>query len=231
MIFDRTNFDLKYDIASQIQGWFNKADMLSLHKLFLRFDTPINVLEIGTWKARSTIFSLLSLPKKSVLTAIDIFPNANDHSFVSNDICGKISGDDLYALCSYNINAACHEYRSDLNSVLIRADSKKMLPLWINDDTYKKFDLVFIDGDHRYEGFAIDFFNSIKLLSPSGILCGHDYGHSGPDVVKFLSLLGDSLFYLIEKESSVWVLDSNELDIAKERIKRIEKIMKWKFQL
>ncbi len=227
---DRTNFEEKYNIASQIQGWFSKSDMLSLHNLFLKFDTPINVLEIGTWKGRSTVFSLLSLPENSTLIAIDIFPDANDHA-MDKSVCGKITSEELYCQCMSNISEVSKNYRQDIDIEILRADSKELLSIWIDDNTYKKFDLIFIDGDHSYEGFAIDFLNSLKLLKSGGILCGHDYGYSGPEVTKFLLLLGDDLFHLIEKESFVWVLDSNKLDITKERIKRIEKIIKHKMKV
>jgi hypothetical protein len=41
-----------------------------------------------------------------------------------------------------------------------------------------KPDLVFIDGDHRYEEVLGDIARAMELLLPGGIVSGHDYGHS-----------------------------------------------------
>ncbi len=38
----------------------------------------------------------------------------------------------------------------------------------------RRFDLVFIDGDHRYEQVRRDIANYGPMLKPGGILCGHD---------------------------------------------------------
>jgi predicted O-methyltransferase YrrM len=38
------------------------------------------------------------------------------------------------------------------------------------------FDLVFLDGDHSYEGCRDDIFAWWPKVRPGGILCGHDYG-------------------------------------------------------
>ena len=38
----------------------------------------------------------------------------------------------------------------------------------------RRFDLVFIDGDHRYEQVKRDIANYGPMVKPTGILCGHD---------------------------------------------------------
>jgi predicted O-methyltransferase YrrM len=64
------------------------------------------------------------------------------------------------------INTAGHSMR------LIRGDSHA-------DDTFAsladtQFDLIFIDGEHSYEGVASDFRQVSRLLAPSGILAFDD---------------------------------------------------------
>ena len=38
----------------------------------------------------------------------------------------------------------------------------------------RTLDLLYIDGDHRYEGVRHDFYQYSKLMSPGGIICFHD---------------------------------------------------------
>lgn len=38
----------------------------------------------------------------------------------------------------------------------------------------KKFDVIYIDGDHRYEAVVGDILMAKKLLASGGILCGDD---------------------------------------------------------
>lgn len=49
----------------------------------------------------------------------------------------------------------------------------------LKDSSYKvptgKFDLIFIDADHRYKYIKDDIETFLPLLSEKGIICGHDY--------------------------------------------------------
>jgi hypothetical protein len=60
------------------------------------------------------------------------------------------------------------------------ADSKEWL---IKCD--KKFDIIFIDGDHSYEGVKTDYINSLPLLENNGYMIFHDISSTGcPGVVR-----------------------------------------------
>jgi hypothetical protein len=49
----------------------------------------------------------------------------------------------------------------------------------------KKFDIIFIDGDHSYEGVKEDYINSLPLLEDNGYLIFHDIVSIGcPGVVQ-----------------------------------------------
>jgi predicted O-methyltransferase YrrM len=46
-----------------------------------------------------------------------------------------------------------------------------------------ELDLVYLDGDHRYEGVKADICLWLGKLKATGIICGHDYGEpSNPEV-------------------------------------------------
>jgi predicted O-methyltransferase YrrM len=46
-----------------------------------------------------------------------------------------------------------------------------------------KFDFIYIDGDHRYDGAKKDMENAIKLLAPKGVIVLDDYGVTTADAV------------------------------------------------
>jgi hypothetical protein len=54
----------------------------------------------------------------------------------------------------------------------------------------EKFDLIFIDGDHSYEGVKIDTQNAFKMLKgDDSIIVWHDYGVT-PETVRWNTLAG-----------------------------------------
>jgi predicted O-methyltransferase YrrM len=53
-------------------------------------------------------------------------------------------------------------------------------------DCKEKYDVIFIDGDHGYEGVKSDYINCIPLINEGGIMIFHDINSKGaPGVVKF----------------------------------------------
>jgi predicted O-methyltransferase YrrM len=46
-----------------------------------------------------------------------------------------------------------------------------------------KFDLIYIDGDHRYDGAKADMLNAIPLLTKKGVIVLDDYGVTTEDAV------------------------------------------------
>jgi spermidine synthase len=57
---------------------------------------------------------------------------------------------------------------------------------WLKSNSFRKFDVIFIDGDHSYEGVKRDFENSLPLLSEGGSVIFHDINSRGCEgVVRF----------------------------------------------
>jgi Methyltransferase domain len=80
-------------------------------------------------------------------------------------------------------------------------DTRNIKLIKHNSQTYdfkvlnKKFDLIFIDGDHSYNGVINDTRNAIKLLKDeNSIIVWHDYGFTTEDVhYAVLSAIFDGL--------------------------------------
>ena len=55
---------------------------------------------------------------------------------------------------------------------------------WLNENASRKFEVIFIDGDHSYEGVKRDFESSLPLLKDGGYVIFHDINSIGcPGVV------------------------------------------------
>lgn len=60
--------------------------------------------------------------------------------------------------------------------------SQQVLPIFISDGM--TFDLVFVDGDHRYASAQFDLAHSWPLVAEGGAMAVHDYGEiTCPEVV------------------------------------------------
>src|SRR5215467_1503928 len=64
-----------------------------------------------------------------------------------------------------------------------------------------KVDMVFIDGDHRYETVVKDIKKALELVKDGGLICDHDYNHPNwPGVKNAVDIWFDS----IKLEDTIW---------------------------
>lgn len=62
-------------------------------------------------------------------------------------------------------------------------------------------DMVFLDGDHRYDTVLRDLNKARELVRHGGLICGHDYGHDmWPGVKKAV----DEKFGEVNIEETIW---------------------------
>jgi len=64
----------------------------------------------------------------------------------------------------------------------------------------ESFDAIWIDGDHRYDGVRYDIEQARRLITPGGLICGHDYDETHIDVMRAV----DEAFGKPEHEGRVW---------------------------
>ena len=123
-------------------------------------DKKISILEIGTHNAEFTNF-ISKIYEKSLITTIDL--DENDEQFKNTyNRDHKKELDNFLKLREEKLN------RNNVNFIKLNS---------INIKKYffgKKFDLIWVDGDHLNPQVTIDIINSLDLLNSNGILCVDD---------------------------------------------------------
>jgi len=141
------------EYTNDIPGWMSPLELDWLYKTAKKMSS---IIEIGSWKGRST-HALLSGCKGPVI-AVDHFKGSigeeKEHQ--------EAKDHDIYEEFIKNVG-------SFKNLKVMRTDSLKAACLFED----KSVDMVFIDGGHRYEEVKRDI--EAWLPKTRRIICGHDY--------------------------------------------------------
>lgn len=182
--------------ADDIPGWMSKMELAWLIE---QSSTRKDIIEIGSWKGRST--KALALSAQGTVYSIDhwmdeppaIENRKNDSDWLETSLRG-----------SWTIRAEFH--RNLANEIA----SGKCVPLGIQSKPAavkmisvlgtRKVDMVFIDADHEYENVKQDIELYKPMLIDGGLLCGHDY--PWPGVCKAVAELVPNHRYL--HETGIW---------------------------
>jgi predicted O-methyltransferase YrrM len=144
-------------------------------------DRPVRVLEIGSWIGFSTLTWAQALdefvPHKGSILCVD--PWASYWSTDEIQAGGVAATMDFmarsglsYDLFRHNLTLAPPDIRIDH----LRGRSADVLA-YLAD---RAFDVIFVDGDHRYAAVASDLRQADRLLAEGGLLCGDDLEHQAP---------------------------------------------------
>ena len=120
----------------------------------------INILEIGTHNGNFSNF-LSKVYIESDITTIDL-DDRDNQNLNTHDREAKEKSDEFLKLRNKNLN--------EININFIKLNSLK-IKKYFNE---KKFDLIWVDGDHLNPQVTIDIINSLDLLNNDGIMCTDD---------------------------------------------------------
>jgi predicted O-methyltransferase YrrM len=128
-----------------------------------RMSIPPKVLEIGVFKG-DFLGYLWNHCNVGSIDAVDLFEG--------NTCSGDVDGNNVVY---YNVGQSyleLSEKYKDVSSVkLFKSESQLFLQSQA-DDTY---DIIYIDGDHSYDGVKEDLWNAYKKIKNGGYIMGHDY--------------------------------------------------------
>jgi predicted O-methyltransferase YrrM len=129
-------------------------------------DRSLRILEIGSWEGRSALFFLNFFPH-STIVCVDTFVGSSEetHRYLLKEGLA-IEG-------CFDRNLADYARRVEK----IKNRSAPALERMIAEG--RKFDLIYIDGDHTYDGVMSDSTGAWGLVAAGGIIIWDDYryGH------------------------------------------------------
>lgn len=171
------------------ENWFDYA---SVYQKFIA-EIPDNghFIEIGSWKGKSAAFMAVEIAnsnKRIKFDCIDTWMGSEEHQ--NNP---EIQSNSLYDMFLENIEPI----KSLMNP--IRLTSQEASKLYNKES----IDIVFIDACHRYECVKEDISLWLPKIKNVGILAGHDYTMSWPEVMQAVDeTLGKDT---IQVRNSCWI--------------------------
>jgi len=126
---------------------------------------PVDVVEIGTYKGINAKQILKNLNVRS-LYAIDPWNNYSEYNEYNNESLKKVY-DSAMKLLKKEVKSG--------KVIVVRDYSENAYNILKN----KKFDFIYIDGNHDYNYVKKDIFSFWSLLKDGGILGGHDIDFTG----------------------------------------------------
>jgi hypothetical protein len=145
--------------ALSVPGWMSERELLWLASHAMECTT---IVEFGSFYGRSMRAMADNCPDGR-LWAVDPWSGF----YATNE------GDNLNTVNTYVYPDFC-KFLSD------HIQSGRVVPHRGFSYSFKlpyQVDMVFIDGDHRYDIVHKDIDKAIELVKPGGLICGHDYGH------------------------------------------------------
>ena len=151
--------------ALQIEGWMSFNELTWLAQ---QAKQSSRILEVGSYKGRSA--RALADNTAGVVYCIDPWEPVyyNDDSSINTDIHPDV------------LTEFIHNLEDVISHVKVIPHKQKFSEFY----TTIKFDMIFLDGDHRYRELKYDIEHALAILQPNGLLCGHDYNMPGLPSVK-----------------------------------------------
>lgn len=128
---------------------------------------PKTILEVGSWAGQSLVAWDEAAGGRAKLIAVDQWKPYFMHGGDPYDEMNRAAETgEIFELFKRNIRACGIEDRVSV----LRGDSRDILP---KIDRYS-VNILFVDGDHRYEFVKQDIINAMPLVRIGGVLCGDD---------------------------------------------------------
>jgi len=142
-----------------IEGWLTLPEGKKLAELAEDVGMFSIIVEIGSWKGKSTYCLSRGVGENGIVYAIDHFKGSKEHG-------------DVWTFPQFHVNME----RYKCNNVVPIVGKSTEIRWLIKDDFV---DLLFIDGSHEYADVANDYAMYSTVVKKGGIICLHDTGPNG----------------------------------------------------
>ena len=173
--FYTSNDNPQDTVPHDVDGWCN--DPYAITKLIAECPDNGTFVEIGCWQGKSSIHAAKQarLTGKNIkVYSVDTFEGTKDEKYHQQHI-NKLDKS-LYEMALENIK----KHNVENIVTLIKNDSVEAS----KDFVLQGVDVVFIDGDHSYQGCKRDIEAWWSKLKQGGIMAGDDYAPEFPGVIK-----------------------------------------------
>jgi predicted O-methyltransferase YrrM len=141
-----------------------------------------NILEVGAFKGQTTaVLSDVAAENGGRVYVVDPMQWASKPAHILEWIFGLLHPFSYEKIFWRNVNRTGHK-----NVVLHRALSTDATLIARSDPELQQFDLVFIDGEHTYEGALADVLNWGSRVRQGGLILMHDAIERFPGVVRVI---------------------------------------------
>jgi len=171
--------------ALAIEGFTKESELEFLSEVARGMPRRAAIVEVGSWKGRSTVAICEGLRDGSEATvwAVDTFAGDPDIAETTGAI------DQQAVAAEFARNTAGYDCLRVIVAESVQAAAE------FDDES---LDWVFIDANHSYEAVVADIAAWAPKLKPGGLLSGHDYGRAGvTDAVR-------RSFLAVGQASSIW---------------------------
>ena len=159
----RAEFEANAEQGQFKEKWFDANIVpwcVTFSKIFNRA-APVRILEVGSWKGRSTLF-LLTYFTQGQLIAVDTWAGMDEYQYSATR--------DLRDLESrFDANVAPFAPRLTKR----KGSSLHVLPQLL--DEQQKFDVIYVDGSHFADDVLADGIAAWRLLKQGGVLIFDDF--------------------------------------------------------
>lgn len=163
---------IKYNpMENKIEGYMGEKELVEIYymvkKSFPYTNTPMNVLEVGSWQGRSAhaiCSAVIEQTGNKVGDSKAVFVD----NWLKEQELGVVNGTALRAFRANILNNS--EFRH-LKKELHEGTSLSYKATCINT----QFDFIFIDASHDYRSVKADIINCWPLLKERGYMMGHDF--------------------------------------------------------
>jgi len=152
-------------ISEHIQGGFGQADMAILKEEIEKLEAEDIYLEIGVDEGRSLTVARHYAHPQVWTIGVDYIDSPNRGPYMNIPLGWNPQGQSMI--------------KHGSRCVFIHGDANMVRLIWD-----KPISLLFIDGDHSYEGVMDDTLAWESAVKSGGIILFHDYDH--PDVKRWL---------------------------------------------